>query len=845
MPRVEQRGKALSVASKASAVANPLSTTKKAVFGLLFLFRVSGIRSACCTSADLSSLVKYAVTLRKPKSSTYYKTSGRHISQDYCVNFVNVESVPYLCGSRLCFIAIMNKTKLLKYLAFGSALLIIVVLMVATIIEKFYGSPFVQEYIYGAKTMVLLWLLLAICVVSYLVRRGVHKRFVTFMLHISFAVILFGAYTTWKWGVQGRAHLRQGESTEYFVSVDGEEHKFPFSLKLSNFELKYYEGTFAPMDYISHLEITDGEQKIEGKVSMNNILSHRHYCLYQAGYDKDGKGTTLAVSYDPWGIGITYTGYLLLLLSILAFFVQPNSRFRALLRHPALKRGAVAMLLLCSINTISATERMPHTLPHDVAAKFGDLHIYYNDRICPLQTFAKDFTTKLYGKPTYRGLSAEQVVTGWFFFYDDWKSEPMIKIKGGETKRFLGIEGNYARLTDFASVDGYKLEPALRGEGEGNRRNAETANEKFNIVSMLAMGNLLKIYPYRNAEGVVTWYSLADRLPAEMPYEQWLFIGRSMNLVAEKIMLKKYDEVVSLLDKIGLYQAKEAGDSVPASWRFKAEKLYNSANFNRPLAMACMTLGILFFLVFCLSGSLRKGGTKWLNTLLAIGLGGVLLYLTLQIALRWIVSDHIPLSNGFETMQFMAWCSALIALCSMRKFRMALPFGYLLCGFTLLVAMMGEASPRITQLMPVLQSPLLSIHVVVSMIAYSLLAFAMLNGVTALILRYTLNDYKSEVEYLQVVSNIMLCPAVFLLAIGIFIGAVWANVSWGRYWGWDPKEVWALITMLVYSAALHSGSLSKLRQPMTFHVFMVVAFLTVLITYFGVNFLLGGMHSYA
>lgn len=757
-----------------------------------------------------------------------------------------MESVPYLCGSRLCFIAIMKKTKLLKYLAFGSAALITVVLIVATIVEKFYGSPFVQEYIYGAKLMIILWLLLAHCTVFYLVRSGAHKRFATFMLHISFAVILFGAYTTWKWGVQGRVHLRQGESTEYFVSADGEEHTFPFSLKLSDFELKYYEGTFAPMDYISHLEIADGEENIKGKVSMNNILSHRHYRLYQAGYDKDGNGTTLAVSYDPWGIGITYAGYLLLLISMLAFFVQPQSRFRALLRHPALKRGAVAMLMLCSINTISAAERMPHTLPREVAEKFGDLHIYYNDRICPLQTFAKDFTTKLYGKSTYRGLSAEQVITGWFFFYDDWKHEPMIKIKGGETKRLLGIEGNYARLTDFASAtDGYKLEAALRGEGEGNRRNAESANEKFNVVSMLAMGNLLKIYPYRNAEGVVTWYSLADKLPAEVPYEQWLFIGRSMNLVAEKIMHKKYDEVVSLLDKIVLYQAKEAGDGLPSSWRFKAEKLYNSANFNRPLAMACLTLGILFFLIFCLSSSLRKGGGKWLNTVLAMGLSGVLLYLTLQIALRWIVSNHIPLSNGFETMQFMAWCSALIALCAMRKFRMALPFGYLLCGFTLLVAMMGEASPRITQLMPVLQSPLLSIHVVVIMIAYSLLAFAMLNGVTALILHYTKRDSKAEVEYLQVVSNIMLYPAVFLLAAGIFIGAVWANISWGRYWGWDPKEVWALITMLVYSAALHTSSLGWFRRPIFFHAFTIIGFLTVLITYFGVNFLLGGMHSYA
>ncbi len=733
----------------------------------------------------------------------------------------------------------------LKYLAFGSVILITVVLMVATIIEKFYGTRFAYIHIYGSASMIALWFVASLFALIYITKQKLYKRAATFMLHISFAVILLGAYTTWKWGVQGRVHIRVGEEVQSFVVVDGEEHSFPFSLKLSDFELKYYEGTFAPMDYVSHIEIADGEKQINGEVSMNNILSHRHYRLYQAGYDRDGEGATLAVSYDPWGIGITYAGYLLLLLSIFGFFVQPNSRFRVLLHHPALKRVAtVVALLLCAV-TASAEAKMPHTLPRDVAEKFGDLHIYYNDRICPLQTFAKDFTTKLYGKPTYRGLSAEQVVTGWFFFYDDWKCEPMIKIKGGETKRLLGIEGKYARLTDFVSVEGYKLETALRGEVEGNRRNAEAANEKFNLVSMLAMGNLLKIYPYRNSEGAVTWYSLADQLPAEVPYEQGLFIGRSMNLVAEKIMLKKYDKVVSLLDKIGLYQAKEAGDDLPPSWRFKAEQLYNRANFNWPLAMACMTLGIIFFLIFCLSSSLRQGRGRWLNALLATGLGGVLIYLTLQIALRWIVSDHVPLSNGFETMQFMAWCSALIAILGMQKFRIALPFGYLLCGFTLLVAMMGEASPRITQLMPVLQSPLLSIHVVVIMIAYSLLAFAMLNGVTAVILRYTRKDYKAEVEYLQVVSNILLYPAVFLLAIGIFVGAVWANISWGRYWGWDPKEVWALITMITYAMALHTPSLSKFRSPMFFHAFMIIAFLTVLITYFGVNFLLGGMHSYA
>ncbi|MBQ7774016.1 MAG: cytochrome c biogenesis protein CcsA [Bacteroidales bacterium] len=732
-----------------------------------------------------------------------------------------------------------------KYLAFGSIALIVVVLMVATIVEKFYGTAFAYENIYTSAYMVVLWGMASLFALAYIIKRRLHKMPITLILHLSFMLILAGALTTHIWGVQGKVHLRVGEAVQSFTNTDDKVQELPFALILRNFELQYYEGTFAPMDYVSHIGIVDGEQRIEGKVSMNNILKHHNYRFYQAGYDRDGEGTTLAVSHDPWGIGITYAGYLMLLLSMLSFFFQPNSRFRTLLNHPALKRTTVVAVSLCCSFTAFGKENMPHTLPHEVAAKFGDLHIYYNERICPLQTFAKDFTTKLYGKSTYRGLTAEQVVTGWFFFYDDWKHEPMIKIKGGETQQLLGIHGKYARLTDFASVEGYKLEEALHGERITNRRNAESADEKFNLVSMLVMGNLLKIYPYSNSEGVVTWYSLADKLPAEVPYEQWLFIGQSMNIMGEKIMLKKYDEVVSLLDKIGTYQTKEAGDILPPSWRFEAEKRYNSANINRPLAMACVTLGIILFLIFCLSSSLRHGHNKCINTSLAVGLGVVLLYLTLQIVLRWIVSDHIPLSNGFETMQFMSWCSVLIALCTMRKFHMSLPLGYLLCGLSLLVSMMGEATPRITQLMPVLQSPLLSIHVVIIMIAYSLLAFTLMNGIAAIVLHYTKRNHQAEVEYLQVVSNIMLYPAVFMLATGIFAGAVWANISWGRYWGWDPKEVWALITLLVYSAALHTTSLGKFRNPIFFHTFMIIAFFTVLITYFGVNYLLGGMHSYA
>jgi len=191
-------------------------------------------------------------------------------------------------------------------------------------------------------------------------------------------------------------------------------------------------------------------------------------------------------------------------------------------------------------------------------------------------------------------------------------------------------------------------------------------------------------------------------------------------------------------------------------------------------------------------------------------------------------------------MQFMAWCCILLAFCLQKKFIFAQPFGILVCGFALLVAMVGEANPRITQLMPVLQSPLLSVHVMVIMISYTLFAFMMLNGVAALVSRN-----EGRMEYLKTISNIMLYPALFLLTAGIFIGAVWANLSWGRYWGWDPKEVWALITMLIYSLGIHQGSLKWFRDPKHFHIFYILAFLSVLVTYFGVNFLLGGLHSYA
>lgn len=747
--------------------------------------------------------------------------------------------------------------KLLKRTAFSLLGILLLILTIATILEKIYGTDFVNEYIYSSVPFVILWGVTAITSLLYIIKSKLHRQPVIFLLHLSLLFILAGAFTTWIYGEQGTMRVRQGEQQTSFTDSKGISHQLPFSITLNQFEIIYYKGTLAPMDFISHISVADKDchRQIRGKVSMNHIFSYQHYRFYQSGYSEDNEGSVFSVSHDPYGIGITYAGYTLLLLSTVFFFFSPQSRFRQLLKSPLLHRSLTVILLLFAFslnsNFLKANSPSPKVLPREVAEHFGDLYILYNNRICPLQTFARDFTIKLYGSSSYKGLTPEEVLTGWLFYYDSWKNEPIIRIKSNEARKLLEIEGNYARLKDYIStINEYKLEKMMNhirsGEQVTDKRGIEEADEKFNIINLVCTGAMMKIFPCRNIAGkTLEWYSQSDQLPQDMDNDKWVFIRKSMSYVNEMIVMKKYNDACLLLEKIKKYQQKECDGLLPADNKFKAEKIYNQFDYSKSVAMACICIGLICFIYYCHCMASQKRTSRKAIIILNILLWIVFTYLSAAICLRGYVSNHLPLSNGFETMQFMAWCTLLLTFLLQRKFAMLLPFGFLLCGLTLMVSMLGESNPQITQLMPVLQSPLLSIHVVVIMIAYSLLAFIMLNGVTAVILHQSQKECKEQIERLQIISQIILYPAIFLLAIGIFIGAVWANVSWGRYWGWDPKEVWALITMLVYALALHPRSLPWFHRTMFFHVFCITAFITVLITYFGVNFLLGGMHSYA
>jgi len=173
-----------------------------------------------------------------------------------------------------------------------------------------------------------------------------------------------------------------------------------------------------------------------------------------------------------------------------------------------------------------------------------------------------------------------------------------------------------------------------------------------------------------------------------------------------------------------------------------------------------------------------------------------------------------------------------------------------MAALCLLVARMSWMDPEITNLVPVLQSPWLAIHVAVVMIGYALAAISFLIAfINIILLCFLMEDNKKKIlalfHELILINKIILIPASYFIAAGCFLGAIWANEAWGRYWSWDPKEAWTLIIIMVYGIIVHAPRIKFLQKGFVFNTAVFFAFSTILMTYFGVNYFLGGMHSYA
>lgn len=832
------------------------------------------------------------------------------------------------------------KGQIAKYISFGTMAIVVIVLVCATVAEKFLGTQAVMRHVYSSPVFVFLWGIAAISALLWLFRCRMMRRPATMMIHLSLILILAGGLLTWLTARYGTMHLREGDAPQdAFVTDEGQPVHLPFSLSLDDFEVEYYPGTGTPKDFRSRLVVdygpgketgagrTDADSSIrdlvgssgnmvqEASVSMNRIFSCKGFRFYQSSYDEDEAGTVLSVSHDPYGIAVTYSGYALLLLSILLFFLQRDSGFRQALKR--LSSTAIAFALMLSFssaaNAADVITTMPKALPAETAAEFGSIYVYYNGRIAPMQTLARDFTLKLYGKASYRGLSAEQVLTGWMFYYDSWLKTDFLTAK--DRKKPAKADDKYEAIRLVCSAEILKIFPYMENLHQDER--PDFPDEQ----GLQTPGNY-DSWDLKKPQGLV-WYSPSGNIPVELPADEWMFVRRVMSLAGESVALGRFSETKEIFSKIRSYQVKTAGSLLPSEIVMKAEKLYNRIGRPMAAAMICVTLGFILFILMSVLlasekqslsangfhhsfsgiksghgflGNCRISMHKLVFTVTDMAGAAVFAYLTAVLALRWVASGHIPMSNGFETMMMLGWTTMLVTLISAHRVSIVRPFGFLLCGFSLLVASIGEKDPQITHLMPVLSSPLLSLHVASMMISYSLLGLLALNGIMGITVNFInrrrsrqlayddslpatpqeglkANDGKGSkqaapltmeadrqtteymlsrttdtspaVRHLHDIGLVILYPALFTLAIGIFLGAVWANISWGRYWGWDPKEVWALITMLVYASALHCNSLKVFRNPVFFHRFCILAFLCVLITYFGVNLVLGGLHGYA
>ena len=754
---------------------------------------------------------------------------------------------------------------MVKKIIFILYILVLVCMAAATIVEKSQGTDYAHAHYYGAWWFILIWAVLAALGAFYIIKRKV-KCASTLALHLSFIIILAGALLTHISAKRGMIHLRIGQPTDTYMAQDEEqgmkEEKLPFSLCLQKFEAKMHDGTNAVADYSSKFTVIDGDDKSEGEVSMNNIYSHRSYRLYQSSYDEDGKGSVLAINADPYGIPVTYTGYALLFISLVWMLFDPKGGYRKLLKSPLLKKGALMTALILSMGNIetlhaeSATGNLQNAvLPKETAEKFGELHILYNDRICPVQTFALDFCKKIYGARSYQGLTAEQVLSGWVFYGNTWANEPFIKIKSGEMKTAMNLP-DYASLNTFFNreMGGYTIGPYVQeyynGQQDKFHQQAADIDDKIRIIMELREGVSLKVLPYtftKNVKatkdhsfikaGTTTWFSPVDKLPLAVEHQHALYIKNVFSLLYGDVQKGNMDRVNIFFDKMLKYQEVSSGSSLPSKIQYQAERINNAFPFATILFMANLTLGFiaLFYTIYRMT---KKREIKVLNIALPILLGVSFLTLTFGLALRWIISGNIPMSNGYESMLTVAWFVMLISILMQLRIRIVMVFGFLISGFFLLVSHINQMDPAIGQMMPVLNSPLLSIHVSIIMMSYALLSLTFICGIMGICLR-------SHGEELQALSRIFLYPALTTMGFGIFIGAIWANVSWGNYWSWDSKETWALITFMIYAVVVHTQSLPIFRKPLVYHIYITLAFLSIAMTYFGVNYFLTGMHSYA
>ncbi|WP_114749989.1 cytochrome c biogenesis protein [Pleomorphovibrio marinus] len=684
------------------------------------------------------------------------------------------------------------------------------------------------------------------------------------------------------------------EGNLYVVAYGAKAKNLPFSLYLNAFELERYPGSQSPSSYASEVMVMDGKDEFPYRIFMNNVLDHKGYRFYQSSFDNDERGTILSVNRDRAGTMITYLGYSLLTLGMFLTLFTKGSRFHLLNYKLGLKKKtedtgqrvpkkyAVATYgfagLLLFLLFVGSSQKPPSDtpamVPLDQAEAYGKLVVQDLDgRMKPLNTLANEITRKLNGKnyvsiadlngSTYR-LSPEQFLLSVQLNPQRFSSLPILKIdkqKGqiimgelglpiAEELRFTDLvdeEGNY--LIQHLVEEANRLKPSERNESHNEILKVD---ERFNIFYGVLTGDFLKLFPNK-LDPNNTWFTSQQHRQG-FEEDDAVFVKNITNLylgaLQKGIEDGDFSEAEETLSYISLYQEKAGKEVYPSKGQLQTELLYNKLNLGSKLFGYFWLLGVLLLVVVIL---MLFYGHPTLTILWKSGKAfawiGFLVF-TIHLGLRWYIANHPPWSDGFEMLVFVAWGVLLFGLLFAKKSRFTIPLGLLFAGTLLFVGFLDWLNPEITNLMPVLNSYWLKIHVAIIVSGYAPLALAAIIALLSLFLlifkpKVASNKWWQSLRELRIVNELSITIGLFLLTVGTFLGGVWANESWGRYWAWDPKETWALISIIVYAFVLHMRLVPGLKSGLIYSLSSLWAFSAIIMTSFGVNYYLSGLHSYA
>ena len=646
------------------------------------------------------------------------------------------------------------------------------------------------------------------------------------------------------------------------IKYGSEAIRLPFSIKLNDFILERYPGSSSPSSFKSDVVLIDsaaGEEK-QFLIFMNNILKYKGYRFYQSSYDHDEKGTILSVNHDMAGMLVTYFGYAVLMIFIALALINRKSLFHTISakRWNSLFRKAAPLLLFFILSGMSETNAQMLVPNKKAAEEFGNTLVQdQKGRTKPIFTLSSDILRKVTRENNFEGMTPMQVFLGISFDFESWQNYPLIRVSNDDLKRKLGVRGKYAAFSDIVNLQTgiYKISDDVdmayaKTPGERDQFDKEVmkVDERVNIIYMTYRGDFMKLFPLKN--DTHDWGTWSEALAKAINDNDSIYLREIIPILSEAFQNNNVAGIKQATQSISEYQKRFSGYGLPSVSETKMELLYYKLNIFEKLFPFYATIGLVMLIALVITViQNRKRLSLFLRILSWTLFAGFLLH-TLGLGLRWYISGHSPMSNGYESMIFISWVTLLAGFIFRRRSEFALSATASLAAMTLMVAHLSFMDPEITNLVPVLKSYWLTLHVSIITGSYAFLGLGAVLGLISMILMILCNKNNRErisntIDELTVINYKSLTLGLYFLTIGCFLGAIWANESWGRYWGWDPKETWSLITIVIYSIVIHSRNIPGLKDIFIFNLLSLFAFSSVLMTYFGVNYYLSGLHSYA